>query len=186
MNRQRNFPVPKLIPFPNKLLKEWRKKVFVLRLFEYLFSYRIFIFRYLHSKDILHRDLKTNNIFLTDDMTVKIGDFGLATMKSLCNKTNQCQLAGSPLCIVKITRRMKRKRVFLVDIFSLKAPEVIRMQDENPYSFASDVYSYGIVLYELSSCTLPYSHINNREQVISKTALLSLRTFKKLIFKIVL
>lgn len=47
----------------------------------------------------------------------------------------------------------------------LQAPEVIRMQDHNPFSFQSDVYSYGIVLYELMTGELPYSHINNRDQV---------------------
>lgn len=41
------------------------------------------------------------------------------------------------------------------------------MQDSNPYTFQSDVYGYGIVLFELMSGTLPYSNINNRDQVIS-------------------
>lgn len=45
------------------------------------------------------------------------------------------------------------------------APEVIRMQDENPYTSQSDVYAFGIVLYELFSGCLPYSHINNKDQV---------------------
>ncbi|XP_069785147.1 serine/threonine-protein kinase A-Raf-like isoform X2 [Narcine bancroftii] len=101
---------------------------------------------YLHAKNIIHRDLKSNNIFLHEGLTVKIGDFGLATVKSRWSGSQQVeQPSGSILWM---------------------APEVIRMQDNNPYSFQSDVYSYGIVLYEIMSGTLPYSHINNRDQII--------------------
>ncbi|KAG7276626.1 hypothetical protein CRUP_025850 [Coryphaenoides rupestris] len=102
---------------------------------------------YLHAKSIIHRDLKSNNIFLHEDLTVKIGDFGLATVKSRWSGSHQFeQLSGSILWM---------------------APEVIRLQDKNPYSFQSDVYAFGIVLYEVMSGVLPYSNINNRDQVRS-------------------
>ncbi|XP_042168270.1 serine/threonine-protein kinase B-raf-like, partial [Oncorhynchus tshawytscha] len=98
------------------------------------------------AKSIIHRDLKSNNIFLHEDLTVKIGDFGLATVKSRWSGSHQFeQLSGSILWM---------------------APEVIRLQDKNPYSFQSDVYAFGIVLYELMSGALPYSNINNRDQII--------------------
>ncbi|KAL4645838.1 serine/threonine-protein kinase A-Raf isoform X1 [Arapaima gigas] len=101
---------------------------------------------YLHAKNIIHRDLKSNNIFLHEGWTVKIGDFGLATVKSRWSGSQQVeQPSGSILWM---------------------APEVIRMQDSNPYTFQSDVYGYGVVLYELMSGTLPYSNINNRDQII--------------------
>jgi serine/threonine protein kinase len=34
--------------------------------------------QYIHSKQIIHRDLKLGNMFLTEEMVMKIGDFGLA------------------------------------------------------------------------------------------------------------
>lgn len=100
---------------------------------------------YLHAKNIIHRDLKSNNIFL-HDLTVKIGDFGLATVKTRWSGAQQFQQpSGSILWM---------------------APEVIRMQEENPYSFQSDVYAFGVVLFELFASQLPYSNINNKDQIL--------------------
>ena len=39
------------------------------------------------------------------------------------------------------------------------------MKEQNPYTFQSDVYAFGIVLYELASAELPYTNINNKDQV---------------------
>ncbi|KAK7590252.1 hypothetical protein V9T40_001865 [Parthenolecanium corni] len=100
---------------------------------------------YLHAKNIIHRDLKSNNIFF-NDMVVKIGDFGLATVKTRWSGGQQYhQPSGSILWM---------------------APEVIRMKDENPYSFQSDVYAFGIVLYEVLSGQLPYTNINCKDQIL--------------------
>ncbi|XP_072175596.1 serine/threonine-protein kinase A-Raf-like [Diadema setosum] len=101
---------------------------------------------YLHAKNIIHRDLKSNNIFLHDDLTVKIGDFGLATVKSRWSGSQQFeQPSGSILWM---------------------APEVIRMRDPNPYSFQSDVYAFGVVLFELVTGSLPYQSISYKDQII--------------------
>ncbi|GBP17326.1 hypothetical protein EVAR_17814_1 [Eumeta japonica] len=106
---------------------------------------------YLHAKNIIHRDLKSNNIFLRDDWSVKIGDFGLATAKVRWSETSTAggvqwqQPTGSILWM---------------------APEVIRMDEPNPYTFKSDVYAFGIVLFELMSGELPYKELNNKDQIL--------------------
>ncbi|RUS75032.1 hypothetical protein EGW08_017213 [Elysia chlorotica] len=105
---------------------------------------------YLHAKSIIHRDLKSKNIFLTEvcteNMTVKIGDFGLATVKTRWSGSHMLQqTSGSILWM---------------------APEVIRMQEPNPYTFQSDVYAFGIVLFELMTGSLPYNNINNKDQIL--------------------
>lgn len=115
---------------------------------------------YLHVQcDILHRDLKSNNIFLIPKETsnlqhrrytrnnqfdeeplekwrVKIGDFGLATVKSKWTQSSKKnQPTGSILWM---------------------APEVITQKVSDPYTQKSDVYSFSVVLYELITGHLPY------------------------------
>lgn len=42
------------------------------------------------------------------------------------------------------------------------------MKESNPYSFQSDVYAFGIVMYELLTLQLPYNHINNKDVILWK------------------
>ncbi|XP_077421866.1 serine/threonine-protein kinase Nek3 isoform X2 [Vanacampus margaritifer] len=83
--------------------------------------------KHIHDKRVLHRDLKSKNIFLTDDGTVKLGDFGSACVLN-SSKAYAHSYVGTPYYV---------------------APEI---WDNKPYNNKSDVWSLGCVLYEL--CTL--------------------------------
>lgn len=87
--------------------------------------------RHLHSHKILHRDLKPQNIFLTSQNIVKLGDFGIA--KTLAADENLAQtLCGTP---------------------SYLAPEIGIGQ---PYNHKADIWSLGVILYQLISLHLPF------------------------------
>ncbi|XP_014480795.1 PREDICTED: serine/threonine-protein kinase nekl-2-like [Dinoponera quadriceps] len=97
----------------------------------YLFSQVTLGVHHIHSKEILHRDLKPENIMLTGSRgdIVKIGDFGVS--KSLHEKCITCR-AGS---------------------YYYMAPEMLTAQ---PYDFKCDVWSMGVILYEMITKRLPY------------------------------
>ncbi|CAK6957963.1 serine/threonine-protein kinase Nek3 [Scomber scombrus] len=83
--------------------------------------------KHIHDKRVLHRDLKSKNIFLTDNGTIKLGDFGSACILN-SSKAYAHAYVGTPYYV---------------------APEI---WDNKPYNNKSDVWSLGCVLYEL--CTL--------------------------------
>ena len=79
--------------------------------------------QYLHSHKIIHRDLKLGNLFLTDKMELKIGDFGLATKLDYDGEKKRT-VCGTPNYI---------------------APEVL----EGEHSYEVDVWAIGIIIYTL-------------------------------------
>ncbi|GJN38895.1 hypothetical protein PR202_gb27976 [Eleusine coracana subsp. coracana] len=85
---------------------------------------------YLHAQGVIHRDLKSQNLLLNDEMRVKVADFGTSCLETRCQASK-----GN-----KGTYRWM-------------APE---MTKEKPYTRKVDVYSFGIVLWELTTCLLPF------------------------------
>lgn len=93
---------------------------------------------YLHSKNILHRDLKSLNVLLGNDYHVKLCDFGLSKIKLESSSITTKNTAGS---------------------VRWSAPEALK-RGYKPAS-SMDVYSYGMVLWEIVSRALPFSDAAN-------------------------
>lgn len=72
--------------------------------------------KYLHDNKIIHRDLKLGNLFLNDDLQIKIGDFGLATRIEY--EGERKKTCGTPNYIAPKTLN-KKGQSFEVDIWSI-------------------------------------------------------------------
>jgi fused len=90
---------------------------------------------YIHSNRITHRDMKPQNILMTSDGVIKLCDFGFA--RHMSYKTEVLtSLKGTPLYM---------------------APEVVK---EEPYNHTADLWSLGVILYELATGTPPFTAPN--------------------------
>ncbi|XP_045343939.1 kinase suppressor of Ras 1 isoform X2 [Leopardus geoffroyi] len=101
---------------------------------------------YLHAKGIVHKDLKSKNVFY-DNGKVVITDFGLFGISGVVRegrRENQLKLSHDWLCYL--------------------APEIVREmtpgkdEDQLPFSKAADVYAFGTVWYELQARDWPFKN----------------------------
>ncbi len=86
-----------------------------------------------HAHGVIHRDLKPQNILVTDSGILKIGDFGIATVQSFSQVTESQTIMGS---------------------LHYLAPEIIRGEKATRQS---DIYALGIIFYELLRGQVPFN-----------------------------
>ncbi|KAG0270383.1 hypothetical protein DFQ27_007534 [Actinomortierella ambigua] len=95
---------------------------------------------YIHHEDIIHRDLKSDNVLLTGLMEVKLCDFGLAVVKKSSGSHSTEVMRGTVRWL---------------------APELLRAAKPS-YTSKSDIYALGMVMWEMAAmCTLPFKTIDN-------------------------
>ena len=101
--------------------------------------------RHCHERKILHRDLKSKNVFLTMKNVVKLGDFGIAKVLNNTMDTTKT-IVGTPYYL---------------------SPEIIK---NKPYGLESDIWALGILLYEMCALRPPFNGRNLSELGMRITA----------------
>lgn len=124
--------------------------------------------RHIHSMKIIHRDLAPKNVLLTDDLQVKLSDFGLSFQLGQSTALTT-SVVGTPYCELGWAsnpesadqRRTCRLRVVYV-LWSDMAPELLKHES---YGKAVDLWSLGVVAYELLSLHRPFGGRSMEELV---------------------
>ena len=99
----------------------------------------------MHEKRILHRDLKTQNIFLTRQNEVRIGDFGLASE----GRVYESSKTSKPFNF-EVENTTKVGTPFYL------APELCYEETRQNYSVKSDIWALGVIVYELCALRKPF------------------------------
>lgn len=113
---------------------------------------------YLHSQNIIHRDLNSLNCLVREDKTVIVADFGLARIikSGNCKSSSGNRLTVDGIGTVNRKYRQRRQRYTVVGNPYWMAPEMMKMMK---YDEKVDIFSFGIVLCEVGFWDEQYMHL---------------------------
>eukprot|EP00040_Diaphanoeca_grandis_P035382 m.222338 g.222338 ORF g.222338 m.222338 type:complete len:1048 (+) comp33371_c0_seq6:308-3451(+) len=115
--------------------------------------------KYLHEKETIHRDLKADNCFVDGNLRVKVADFGTGKIQSKFQSPTQSDFASTVI-------GEGGGRTLTKGMGSLlwMAPEVLRGENISPeLGFALDVYSFGMVMWEIWARARPWDEVEGDE-----------------------
>lgn len=101
---------------------------------------------YLHSMNIIHRDLNSHNCLVREDKTVVVADFGLARIIQNGNSPDNRKYNRHSDGEVKTSKKERKKRYTVVGNPYWMAPEMMK---GNKYDEKVDIFSFGIVVCEI-------------------------------------
>jgi NIMA (never in mitosis gene a)-related kinase len=113
----------------------------------YWFTQICLALKHCHDRKILHRDIKAGNIFLMKSGLIKLGDFGIARVLQSTTEM-AATVVGTPYYL---------------------SPEIVQ---SNTYDFKTDIWSIGVLLYEMCALRPPFNGQNLHQlaiQIVSGT-----------------
>ncbi|RIA83969.1 kinase-like domain-containing protein [Glomus cerebriforme] len=98
---------------------------------------------FLRTLEIFHRDIRTENIMITLDKTAKLANFKLSRSLSAANLKQSQNL----------------------DLFRYASPELLERISNFKYNYKCEVYSFGILLWEIAEEKIPYEEYNDKVKI---------------------